>query len=41
MIGADVEAGLIPADRALVGGMIEDICYKNALRYFGLEAGTL
>jgi glucuronate isomerase len=41
MIGADVEAGLIPADRALVGGMVEDICYKNALRYFGLEAGTL
>ncbi|MDR0352764.1 MAG: glucuronate isomerase [Opitutaceae bacterium] len=40
-IGADVEAGLIPADRALVGGMIEDICYQNALRYFGLEAGTL
>jgi glucuronate isomerase len=41
LVGADVEAGLIPADRALVGGMIEDICYKNALRYFGLEAGTL
>ncbi len=41
LIGADVEAGLIPADRALVGGMVEDICYKNALRYFGLEAGTL
>jgi glucuronate isomerase len=41
MIGADIEAGLIPADRALVGEMIENICYKNAERYFGLEAGKL
>jgi len=41
LIGADVEKGLIPADRALVGGMIEAICYKNALGYFGLEAGKL
>jgi glucuronate isomerase len=36
MIGADVEAGLIPADRALVGGMVENICYKNAVNHFGL-----
>jgi glucuronate isomerase len=41
MIGADVEAGLIPADRGLVGTMIENICYKNALNYFGLEAAKL
>jgi glucuronate isomerase len=41
MIGADIEAGLIPADRALVGEMIENICYKNAEKYFGLEAGKL
>jgi glucuronate isomerase len=41
MIGADVEAGLIPADRAPLGEMIEAICYKNALNYFGLEAGKL
>jgi len=41
MIGKDVENGLIPADRALVGGMIENICYKNAQNYFGLETGKL
>ena len=41
MIGRDVEAGLIPADRQLVGEMIENICYKNALNYFGLEGGKL
>jgi glucuronate isomerase len=39
MLGADIEAGLIPADRKLVGGMVEDICYRNAERYFGLNAG--
>jgi glucuronate isomerase len=41
MIGNDIENGLIPADRALVGDMIENICYKNALNYFNLEAGKL
>ncbi len=40
MLGADIEAGLIPADRGLVGGMVEDICYRNARRYFGLDAGS-
>ncbi len=37
MLGADIQAGLIPADRALVGGMVEDICYRNAAGYFGLK----
>jgi glucuronate isomerase len=41
MIGNDVENGLIPADRELVGGMIENICYKNAAQHFGLEVGKL
>jgi glucuronate isomerase len=39
MLGADIEAGLIPADRQLVGAMVENICYQNAARHFGLEAG--
>lgn len=41
MIGADVEAGLIPADEAEVSKLIRDICYDNAAGYFGLQAGTL
>jgi glucuronate isomerase len=41
MLGADIQAGLIPADRQLVGSMVENICYKNAEAYFGLEAGKL
>ncbi|HTJ79964.1 MAG TPA: glucuronate isomerase [Rariglobus sp.] len=39
LIGADVEAGLVPADEAALGGLIGDICYRNAERYFGLQAG--
>ncbi len=35
LLGAEMEAGLIPNDLELVGGMVEDICYRNARRYFG------
>ncbi len=38
LLGADVEAGLIPHDAALAG-LVKDICYGNASRYFGLEVG--
>lgn len=41
MLGADIEAGLIPGDIHLVGGMVEDICYRNAVSYFGLEPGAV
>jgi len=39
MIGADVEAGLIPADAKALGTLVENICYRNAERHFGLEVG--
>lgn len=39
MIGRDVEAGAIPNDPKALGTMIEDICFGNASRYFGLEYG--
>jgi glucuronate isomerase len=39
LIGSDVEAGLIPADAGALGELIENICYKNAAGFFGLEAG--
>jgi hypothetical protein len=29
-----MEQGLIPRDMDLVGGMVADICYHNADRYF-------
>jgi glucuronate isomerase len=36
LIGRDVENGEIPDDEALTGGLIRDICYGNASRYFGI-----
>ena len=36
MVGEKVEAGEFPADMDLLGKMIEDICYYNAKRYFGV-----
>ena len=40
MIGADVEAGLIPADEAALSRLVCDICYNNAAAYFGLETAV-
>ncbi|UCD51396.1 MAG: glucuronate isomerase, partial [Phycisphaerales bacterium] len=37
MLGADVEAGLLPNDLDLLGQMVEDICYNNARAYFPME----
>jgi glucuronate isomerase len=39
VIGREIEAREIPDDDDLVGPMIEDICYRNAERYLGLEVG--
>ncbi|MEE9368069.1 MAG: glucuronate isomerase [Pontiella sp.] len=37
LIGNDVENGEIPADMELLGTMVENICYNNAVDYFGIE----
>jgi len=37
LIGADVESGEIPNDRELLGQMVENICYNNAVDYFGID----
>ena len=36
LIGAEVERGELPNDDQLLGRLVEDICYRNALQYFGL-----
>ena len=36
LIGAEVERGELPNDDLLLGRLVEDICYRNALAYFGL-----
>jgi len=37
IFGNEIARGLIPNDLTLVGGMVQDICYENAKRYFGFE----
>ena len=36
LLGSWMENGEYPADFALVGGLVQDICYNNAKRYFNL-----
>ena len=36
LLGAEMERGEIPADRALVGSMVKNICFGNARDYFRL-----
>ncbi len=36
LLGNQIERGELPADTALVGGMVKDICFANARAYFGL-----
>ena len=35
ILGGEIERGLIPNDLKLIGGMVQDICYNNAKKYFG------
>ena len=37
LIGNDIENGEIPYDKALLGQMVENICYGNAKDYFGFH----
>jgi len=37
LLGNDVEDGELPDDMDLLGGMVKDICFRNAAGYFGIE----
>ena len=37
LLGTDMENGELPHDFDLVGGMVRDICYNNAVDYFGID----
>jgi glucuronate isomerase len=37
LLGEDARRGLVPADEALLGGLVRAICFENARDYFGLE----
>jgi glucuronate isomerase len=37
LFGIDMENGELPADFELIGNTIKDICYRNAVTYFGID----
>ena len=37
LLGREMERGELPDREDLVGGLVEDVCYRNAERHFGLE----
>jgi glucuronate isomerase len=39
LLGSDVENGELPDDMELLGGMVQDICFRNASTFFGIEVG--
>ena len=41
VIGEWVEQGKYPADMELLGAIVRDISYNNAVRYFGFDLDTV
>jgi glucuronate isomerase len=37
LLGNDVENGELPDDMELIGSMVRDICFRNAVHYFGID----
>ena len=37
LLGTDVENGELPDQMELIGSMVKDICFRNAVQYFGIE----
>ncbi len=35
LVGGDIDRGELPDDMSLASGMVTDICYRNAKKYFG------
>jgi glucuronate isomerase len=36
-LGDEMEAGLLPQDLGLLGGLVQDLCYRNAAGYFDFD----
>jgi glucuronate isomerase len=34
--GSEMEAGELPDDFGLIGGVVKDVCFGNAVKYFGM-----
>jgi len=39
LLGHDVERGLLPNDPKLLGELVQDVCFRNAKRYFQFDVG--
>ncbi len=37
LLGADMESGELPHDMEMIGSLVKDICWYNAVNYFGIE----
>ena len=37
LLGREMKDGLLPDDMEMIGSMVQDICYRNAARYFGFD----
>ena len=37
LLGNDVENGELPNDLEMIGNMVKDICWNNAVKYFGID----
>jgi glucuronate isomerase len=40
MLGSDVERGLLPDDRRLLGNLVRAICFQNVRDYFGMKVDS-
>jgi glucuronate isomerase len=38
LVGGEIEQGELPDDERLIGGLIADLCSRNATTYFGLDS---
>jgi glucuronate isomerase len=39
ILGREVEQGLLPNDRGLLGNLVRDVCFRNVREYFGFQVG--
>ena len=37
LLGAEMERGELPAEQALVGALVREVCFSNARNYFRLD----
>ncbi len=41
LLGREIDGGLLPRDFERIGGMVRDVCYHNAARYFGFDLPSI